>query len=72
MATLQEGNFVTMDSKGNRKSVPMSQKPSSEPKRAKRPPPTIGGINPANSASKEAAGMKKGGGVKMKKGGKCR
>lgn len=63
-SVMQEGNFVSMDNKGNRKSVPMSQKPAPAAKAPKRPTPPMGGINPANKAAKEAAGMKNGGMVK--------
>jgi hypothetical protein len=66
MKTLQEGNYVSMDNKGNRKSVPMSQKPSSASKASKRPTPPMGGINRSNKAAMDAAGMKNGGMVGMK------
>lgn len=77
--TLQEGNFVSMDSKGKRTSVPMSQRPSTAaPKRTKAG--GMGMSNTANDASRKEAGMKKGGEVRgygaarkpMKKGGVCR
>lgn len=73
MKVLQEGNYVTKDSKGNRTSVPMSQKPKgAEPKARMGSARGAGAANPANKAAFEAAGMRKGGSVKMKKGGRCR
>lgn len=72
MKVLQEGNYVTKDSKGNRTSVPMSQKPKGAEPKARAPGRGIGVGNKANNAAFEAAGMRKGGAVKMKKGGRCR
>ena len=79
MDILQKGNYVTVDDKGRRTSVPMDKKPTSR-QGAKRPAPPVGGINPRNAEAKRAAGMKKGGEVRgygaarkpMKKGGACR
>lgn len=77
--TMQEGNFVSVDSKGKRTSVPMSQRPSTAtPQRSKTG--GMGQSNRMNDESRKAAGMKSGGEVRgygaarkpMKKGGACR
>ncbi len=75
--TLQEGNRVRIDARGNRTAVPMGQK--KEAPRRERVTAT-GLTNPANSKAVEAAGMASGGQVRgygaarkpMKKGGACR
>jgi hypothetical protein len=62
---LQEGNFVSVDSKGARASVPMGKRPSNAtPKRLKTG--GMGTANRGNAAGMEAAGMKDGGLVKSR------
>lgn len=76
--TVQEGNYVSMDSKGKRTSVPMSQRPAEPAPRAKTA--AMGASNKLNDEARKAAGMKAGGAVRgygaarkpMKKGGSCR
>lgn len=63
MKIMQRGNRVTVRSDGTRDSVP-APLPKSRPTGPDRALPVIGGVNAANRAAREAAGMKDGGLVK--------
>lgn len=62
---LQEGNFVSVDSKGTRTSVPMGQRPNTTPPRRAKTG-GMGTATRANAPAMEAAGMKDGGLVKSR------